>query len=350
MPTEKITISKLTLSDDVRPREKLNPKTVKDYKAMYAEAAEENKPPPLPEPKVFRDGRGQLWVSSGFHRVTAAIEAGLKELDCDVHEGGKRDAILDAMSHNNKDGERKTAADRAMCVNRLLNDSSWREMSVSEIARATGASRRSVQRMIDRRKAKTDKELAKADEPAKPKTPTNGKGCAVRTPSLLSGFEDPKDASPSAATACSNSTIEKEGNKVKVEIELERIAPELHEYIKKLNPPAEDVHKLTLLEEADQVAAMQLLKDDKVNTIPNAIKAQENMPIRKGGKPASVKKAVEWLGGMKKSCDEQVVGIDKLLQEVKVPSPNHAEEARKGLDMARRAFAQWAKCVKARDN
>ena len=87
---------------------------------------------------VFRDGLA-LWVADGFHRTTGATQAGLTDIDAEVHPGDKRDAILyscGAIKH----GKARTNEDKRRAVGRLLTGAEWSRWSNVEVARHFGGS------------------------------------------------------------------------------------------------------------------------------------------------------------------------------------------------------------------
>ena len=75
------------------------------------------------------------WLADGFHRVSAATIAGQTTIAAVVHEGGKREALLHAVSANETHGHRRTEADRRHAVSLLLADPEWQAWNNSEIAR-----------------------------------------------------------------------------------------------------------------------------------------------------------------------------------------------------------------------
>src|SRR6266571_9080734 len=83
----------LILDAEVQPRETMSNATIQEYAALYADGQE------LSAILVFRDGQS-YWLADGFHRVSAARQAGLTELPAEVQEGTKRDAILAACGAN----------------------------------------------------------------------------------------------------------------------------------------------------------------------------------------------------------------------------------------------------------
>lgn len=89
----------------------------------------------FPPVVVFFDGL-EYWLADGFHRVNAAIQAGIEHINVDVKEGDKRDALLYAVGANSSHGLRRTNEDKRNAVMLLLNDPEWVEKSNNWIAQS----------------------------------------------------------------------------------------------------------------------------------------------------------------------------------------------------------------------
>ena len=74
-------------------------------------------------------------MSSSYLIQTAHETEGRTTIQAEIHEGGKRDAILYACGANATNGIRLTNADKRQAVERLLADGEWSKWSDSEIAR-----------------------------------------------------------------------------------------------------------------------------------------------------------------------------------------------------------------------
>lgn len=120
MPIEKLSLSAITADSRVQPRAAgLDPVVVAEYAAHYGSGQ-------AMEPGVVFKDRKTYWLSEGFHRLEAAAQAGLKDLDFDVRAGGIIDAKLNAAASNAKHGLRRTPEDMRRAVRLCLESrSEW---------------------------------------------------------------------------------------------------------------------------------------------------------------------------------------------------------------------------------
>lgn len=107
----------------------------------YAEAMKEGHV--FPPVVVFYDGK-TYWLADGFHRLAAAIRAGLDGIQCEVRLGGRRDALLHACGANATHGQPRTNDDKRRAVKLVLADAEWSKMSDCEVARTCAVSRNLV--------------------------------------------------------------------------------------------------------------------------------------------------------------------------------------------------------------
>jgi hypothetical protein len=131
-----ISLKQLILDADVQPRETMSSGLISEYAKLYREGHD------FPPIKVFKDGR-KYWVADGFHRTSAAREAGLSEIAVEVEPGTKRNAILYACA-SNKHGKVRTNEDKYRAVDRLLVDPEWSTWGDGEIALHCGVGRKLV--------------------------------------------------------------------------------------------------------------------------------------------------------------------------------------------------------------
>jgi hypothetical protein len=90
--------------------------------AAYAEAIKAGVK--LPPVRVWDDIK-TLWLSDGFHRVEAALRAGLERINVERVNGGQRDALLDAIGANAAHGLPRSNADKRRAIEAMLADPEW---------------------------------------------------------------------------------------------------------------------------------------------------------------------------------------------------------------------------------
>jgi hypothetical protein len=93
----------------------------------------------FPPITVYHDGV-DYYLADGFHRLHAAQRLGRASIQAEVKTGTLRDAILFSLGANRDHGLRRTNADKRKCVQTLLEDFEWGELSVNEMARICGVS------------------------------------------------------------------------------------------------------------------------------------------------------------------------------------------------------------------
>lgn len=108
-----IAIAKIRQDGGTQPRAQINLFTVGDY------AEEMRAGVRFPDVVLFFDG-SDYWLADGFHRVLAAIQAGLKEINADVKQGTLQDAQWHSYSANSTHGLRRTNDDKKRAVESAL--------------------------------------------------------------------------------------------------------------------------------------------------------------------------------------------------------------------------------------
>jgi hypothetical protein len=117
---------------EVQQREALDETRIRAYAALYREGHT------LGEIMVFQEGP-ELYVADGFHRIEAAIQAGLDTIAATIRPGTLRDAVHYACGCN-LHGVPLTQADKRRRVMTMLADPEWQQWSDREIARYCGVS------------------------------------------------------------------------------------------------------------------------------------------------------------------------------------------------------------------
>lgn len=136
----KVAISQIRLDGGTQTRAEIDLAVAADYADRFREGVT------FPPVVVFYDGSTH-WLADGFHRVTGAKSAGLAEIDADVRQGTRRDAILFSVGANAEHGKPRTQADRRRAVEVLLRDSEWSLNSDNWIAKAARVDHKTVARV-----------------------------------------------------------------------------------------------------------------------------------------------------------------------------------------------------------
>ena len=95
---------------------------------------------------VYHDG-DKYWLADGFHRCEAAERISRPQIETEIRQGGRRDAVLFATGANAQHGVRRTNEDKRKAVSTLLLDGEWEEWSDHEIARRTHCTQPFVSKM-----------------------------------------------------------------------------------------------------------------------------------------------------------------------------------------------------------
>jgi hypothetical protein len=107
---ETIPIDKIS-TEGTQTRATLNDMVIAEYAEAYEQGVE------LPSIDVYYDEETSwYWLADGFHRVRALRQIGRDTATANVHPGGQRDAILQAVGANETHGLRRTNADRRHAV------------------------------------------------------------------------------------------------------------------------------------------------------------------------------------------------------------------------------------------
>lgn len=133
MKLEKIRLEKINVDGDLQVRDKINEDAVREYAEVIREGGK------MPPVTVFFDGKS-YHLADGWHRFFAHKQAAFAEIEAEVHDGTRRDAILFAVSANDKHGLRRTNADKRRSVLVLLEDFEWSEWNNIKIAEVCGVS------------------------------------------------------------------------------------------------------------------------------------------------------------------------------------------------------------------
>lgn len=135
-----VSIAAIRRDGGTQPRAFIDWNTVDEYVSALDDGAQ------FPPVVVYYDGT-DYWLADGFHRVEAHAKAGRDDIEADVRQGTRRDAVLFSAGANATHGMRRTNADKRRAVMTLLNDDEWQQWSDSEIARRAGVSQPFVSKL-----------------------------------------------------------------------------------------------------------------------------------------------------------------------------------------------------------
>ena len=137
METTLLKIELIRMDGGTQPRAAIDFSAVDDY--MEAMACGATFPPVV----VFYDGT-HYWLADGFHRVKAAVKAGLTEIACELHQGTKEAAQWYSFGANKTNGLRRTNDDKQRAVKAALLHPKSHRLSNSAIARHVGVDHQTV--------------------------------------------------------------------------------------------------------------------------------------------------------------------------------------------------------------
>ena len=128
-----LNLNSIIIDKGTQSRAAISEDTVTDY-AEAMQAGDQ-----FPPVVVYHDGV-DYYLADGFHRLHAAKRLHKASIQADVKTGTLRDAILYSLGANRDHGLRRSNADKRKCVQTLLEDFEWGELSVNEMARICGVS------------------------------------------------------------------------------------------------------------------------------------------------------------------------------------------------------------------
>lgn len=204
-------LSDIKLDGDLQSRVEISDEVINDYSEALREGAK------FPAITVFYDG-ASYHLADGWQRYFAHKKAGLVEIDADIIEGTRRDAILYSLSANAKHGLRRTNADKRKAVMTMLDDMEWSELGDSEIARKCAVSSMMVGRIRKEIGAVTDNITYKrGDKEVTMKRPDNQVKTKVE-PKVEYQFDDKEEKIHELATEIQSIAEENEMLKAKVAV------------------------------------------------------------------------------------------------------------------------------------
>jgi len=127
----------ILLDPELQSRVTLSQEAIDDYSQKIREGVK------FPALKIYRVG-SRYYLVDGWHRYFAYKKAGIADIEVDVVEGTKRDALLASTGVNKEHGLPPNRADKRRAVMKLLDDMEWSSWSNREIANQTGVTHPTV--------------------------------------------------------------------------------------------------------------------------------------------------------------------------------------------------------------
>ena len=104
-----VAVTKIVRDKELQSRQSVTAEAIDDYAQAMKDGAK------LPPCLVVSDGKS-YWLCDGFHRVAAAIKVGMKQIECEIVQGTRSDALWLAAASNLKHGVRRTNLDKQRAV------------------------------------------------------------------------------------------------------------------------------------------------------------------------------------------------------------------------------------------
>lgn len=131
---ENVSINSIAVDRSLQARVGNDPETVEQYAEAMQEGAD------FPPIVLYVEG-DRHWLSQGFHRYDAAMQAERQTILAEIREGTRADALWDSITSNldfDRTGRRRTNADKRKAVEMAL--AARPELSDRELSRQIGVS------------------------------------------------------------------------------------------------------------------------------------------------------------------------------------------------------------------
>ena len=135
-------IRKILLSCDTQSRTGVSKKVIDDYAQHMRDCFEEQEDYPFPPVVLFKGDGSNYCIGNGWHRIHAAIEAGMTHIPAEVHtvSDPEDSAIEYSCGADGHSPVHKSARDKRKAVHMLLRLDRWKTKSNRSIARHVGCS------------------------------------------------------------------------------------------------------------------------------------------------------------------------------------------------------------------
>jgi len=134
MPIKLIDLNLITVDDGLQSRKGgVNENSVDEYANAMSDGAH------FPPGIAYWDNE-TLWLASGFQRYAAHRISGRAEMELDVRNGSRFDALICSVGENDDHGDRRTNSDKRRSVQLLLDHAQskdWTNKRIAEMCKVT---------------------------------------------------------------------------------------------------------------------------------------------------------------------------------------------------------------------
>ena len=203
-------LDKIDRDAETHSRAQLSEEAIQDYSEVIRDGID------LPPIVIFRQG-SRYFIGDGWHRFWAYDRASKEDtIPAEIRPGDERDALLYAASANHEHGVRRTAADKRICVEIVLDNPDTAQWSSRMIAEHCHVGHPFVEKIRKQREpddstgidssCHTGQDAQPADSPRVGK---DGKARRARKKSGQTPKPDPKPA-PKAGKEVTSPAVRKE--------------------------------------------------------------------------------------------------------------------------------------------
>lgn len=150
-----VSLDLIEIDHSTQTRAAMRPEVIEEYREAIDAAAVDaggtlgGQAWPFPPVHLFLDGEKRHWIGDGFHRIAAALAAGLSYVVANVEEGDRMAALRHACSANCEHGLRRTNEDIRRAIE--LADEHWPELTDNALATLARVSNKTVTRWRPKR-------------------------------------------------------------------------------------------------------------------------------------------------------------------------------------------------------
>jgi hypothetical protein len=137
-PVEMLQLGDIKMDGKTQARAGMDEEAVDTYASRMADGDK------FPAPVIYRENGKTNWLSDGFHRIAAARKLKWKEMACEVRQGGRRQALLNAIDANKRHGVRPNRADTQNAIELMLLDEELVTWADRRIAKHVGCDHKTV--------------------------------------------------------------------------------------------------------------------------------------------------------------------------------------------------------------